>query len=79
MLNLNGETLQKELIQTDDTYRRLFDQHQACERRLSELQDRDAPTQQDELEEKQIKREKLFIKDRMAAVLRDHQESAVTA
>ncbi len=79
MLNSNRDALQDELIRTDDEYRHLFDQHQACERRLSELQHQNAPSQQDELEEKQIKRQKLFIKDRMAAFLRNHKENAVTA
>ncbi len=75
----NRDTLKEELIQTDHEYRHLHDQHQACERRLSELQHQNLPSQQDELEEKQIKRQKLFFKDRMAAHLATHTEAAATA
>lgn len=75
----NRDAAKEELIQTDDEYRRLHQQHQACERRLLELQDQELPSQEDELEEKQIKRQKLFFKDRMAVLLRSQHEAAVTA
>jgi hypothetical protein len=75
----NHDALQAELLSTDDHYRRLFEQHQACERRLEELQNQSLPSQEDELEEKQLKRQKLFFKDQMAAFERSHQEVAVPA
>jgi uncharacterized protein YdcH (DUF465 family) len=36
-------------------------------------------SEEDELEEKQIKRQKLFLKDRMEAILRSYRESSVSA
>ena len=75
----NRDAAKEEMMKTDDEYRRLHQQHQACERRLLELQDQELPSQEDELEEKQIKRQKLFFKDRMAALMRSHQQAGVTA
>jgi uncharacterized protein YdcH (DUF465 family) len=75
----NHDALHAELLNTDDQYRRLFEQHQACERRLEELQNQTLPSQEDELEEKQLKRQKLTFKDQMAAYERNYHEAAVPA
>ena len=73
------DALKEELIATDDVFRRLYQQHQEYERRLSELLQKSLLSQEDEIEEKQIKRYKLLLKDRMAELLRHHEEARVTA
>ena len=72
----NLDALKEELIQTDDEFRRLFQEHQECERRLAELSQLSLLSQQDEMEEKRIKKMKLSLKDRMAERLRQHQDAA---
>ncbi|MDX1502967.1 MAG: YdcH family protein, partial [Thermoanaerobaculia bacterium] len=69
--------LKQELIATDDEFRRLHEEHQALERRLEQLVHADLLSQRDEQEEKQIKLQKLRLKDRMEAILRAHREQQV--
>lgn len=72
------DLLKEELIQTDDEFRRLYEEHQEYERRLQELSHKSMFSQEDEAEEKKIKLHKLVLKDHMAEILRQHRESRVT-
>ncbi len=69
----------QELLETDPEFRRLWEEHRTCERRLAELTQKSLLSQEDELEEKQIKRHKLHLKDRMEVILREHREARATA
>ncbi len=73
------EALKQELIQTDDDFHRLYEEHQEYERRLQELNHKSLFSQDDEAEEKKIKLHKLVLKDKMEEILRQHRESRVTA
>jgi uncharacterized protein len=73
------DLLKEELIQTDDEFRRLYEEHQEYERRLQELNHKSMFSQEDEIEEKKIKLHKLVLKDHMAEILRQHRESRVPA
>jgi hypothetical protein len=57
-------------IDAEAEYSRLYDEHQDCERRLDELQGKSSLSEEDELAAKQIKRHKLFLKDRMEELAR---------
>ena len=72
------DDLKAELIQTDDQFRRLYEEHREYERRLSELTQKTLPSQGDEIEEKKIKLHKLALKDRMEQILRAHSEVRVS-
>jgi uncharacterized protein YdcH (DUF465 family) len=73
------DDLKAELIATDDEFRRLYEEHQASERRLEEIKQKSLLSQEDEAEEKRIKLHKLMLKDRMEGILRAHRESRVSA
>jgi uncharacterized protein len=73
------DDLKAELIVTDDEFRRLYEEHQASERRLQEINQKSLLSQDDEAEEKKIKLHKLALKDRMERILRTHRESRVSA
>jgi uncharacterized protein len=73
------DELKAELIQTDEQFRRLYEEHREYERRLSELNQKSLLSQDDEFEEKKIKLHKLVLKDRMEQILRAHRESRVPA
>lgn len=66
----SAETIQDERVDDGEEYRRLQEQHQECERRLEELSHSSLLSQQDEMEEKRIKKMKLSLKDRMASLKR---------
>lgn len=73
------DTLVRELLDSDDEFRRLQAEHQECETRLEELQHMSLLSQDDEIEEKKLKVHKLALKDRMEQIVRQHEGSAVTA
>ena len=73
------DPLKQELIDSDESFRQLHEEHQRLERRLIELQEKTLLAEEDELEEKQIKRQKLHLKDQMEIILRAHRETHVSA
>lgn len=75
----NRDEIKEELLQTDDEFRRLHEEHQASERRLEQIKQKSLLSQDDEGEEKRIKLHKLVLKDRMEEILRTHRESRVSA
>ncbi|HVR97518.1 MAG TPA: YdcH family protein [Thermoanaerobaculia bacterium] len=74
-----NDPLKDELLQTDDEFRRLYEEHQEYERRLATINQKTLLSQDDEVEEKKIKLHKLALKDRMEQILRVHRETRVTA
>ena len=66
----HDDPLKQELIESDERFRTLFEEHQNFERRLEELQGKSLLSEENEQEEKQIKRQKLLLKDRMESILR---------
>jgi len=74
----NLDAIQEELVHTDEGFRRLYEEHQECERRLAEITQKSLLSQEDEMEEKRLKRQKLSLKDRMAELLRQHREAEVS-
>jgi uncharacterized protein len=73
------DDVREELLQTDEEFRRLYDEHQEYERRLAEINHKSMLSQDDEIEEKRIKLHKLALKDRMESIVRSHRESRVSA
>lgn len=73
------DDLKAELIETDDEFRRLYEEHQEYEKRLQSINQKQLLSQEDEVEEKKIKLHKLVLKDHMEQILRQHRETRVTA
>ena len=73
------DDLKAELINTDEEFRRLYEEHQDYERRLQSLNQKQLLSQDEEVEEKKIKLHKLVLKDHMEQILRQHRETRVTA
>jgi uncharacterized protein YdcH (DUF465 family) len=64
--------LREHLLQTDHEYRDLVTRHQDLDERLHELTTRHFLTEPEQLEEAQIKKQKLRLKDRMEDIVRTH-------
>lgn len=58
------------LRQQDDEYRRLADRHHSYEERLRELRGKLFLTDDEKIEEVNLKKQKLQLKDRMEAIAR---------
>lgn len=61
------------LAQQDPIFRQMLDEHRAHEHRLHELNEKGWLTAEEEQEEKLLKKEKLKLKDKMAARMRERQ------
>lgn len=66
------EKAKEELIETDEEFRRLYEAHQSHERRLVEITENPSPSVDEEFVVKGLKVEKLHLKDRMEAIIREH-------
>jgi uncharacterized protein YdcH (DUF465 family) len=64
--------LRERLLQTDHEYRDLATRHHDLDERLHELSTRHFLTEPEQLEEAQIKKQKLRLKDRMEDIVRYH-------
>ena len=73
------DSLKEELLKTDEEFRRLVNEHQESEARLDRLRQRSMLSPEDEVEEKQLKLHKLYLKDQMEQILRQHRETRVSA
>lgn len=60
----------EELLEEDDEYRALAEQHRALENRLADLLGHAYPSGAEQIEEATLKKRKLHIKDRMEDIVR---------
>jgi uncharacterized protein YdcH (DUF465 family) len=64
--------LKERLLQSDHQYRDLATRHHELDERLHELATRHFLTEPEQLEESQIKKQKLRLKDKMEGIVRNH-------
>ena len=76
---LADRQIRDHLLDQSEEFHSLAAQHSNCEVRLEELSSKQLPTQQERLEQVGIKKRKLWLKDRMAAMIRDFESGYSTA
>ena len=64
------EELKRTLLQTDEEFRQLATQHHDLDERIHNLSSRHYLSEPEQLEEVQLKKRKLHLKDQMEAALR---------
>lgn len=67
------------LLDESDEFRGLATQHAKFETRLEELGGKHLPSEQERIEEIELKKRKLVLKDRMAAMIRDYKNVNLAA
>jgi uncharacterized protein YdcH (DUF465 family) len=65
------------LLQNDDNYRQLAEQHHQLDDRLHELTERHYLSNSEQVEESTLKKRKLALKDRMEEMARHYADSHV--
>jgi uncharacterized protein YdcH (DUF465 family) len=63
------EELRAHLMATNEEFRRLAAQHAEYSKRVDEIKNMHAPSDQDQIEEVRLKKLKLHLKDRMAEMI----------
>jgi hypothetical protein len=66
------------LINHDDNYRDLVNEHRKYEARLSELASLHYPNEEEQLEETILKKKKLLLKDQMQAIASKYKTSVMS-
>ncbi len=72
---MDHDTARHKLLETDKTFRALFEEHRDCELRLQSLLEKTLLSGEEEIAAKQIKVHKLHLKDRMEELIRAHASS----
>lgn len=66
----------KELLARDNgEFRKVLEEHQACERELEELRRTSSLSEEAAVREREIKKRKLVLKDRMYRMMQDYGKS----
>ena len=73
---MSNDPVKKELIATDEGFRRLYEEHREYKKRLASIRRKNELSEDDELEMKRIKLHKLVLKDQMESIARDRQPAA---
>ena len=71
---MDEKVLKELLLRENVDFRRLHKEHQACEKRLGDLQDKGFLTEEERLEERELKKRKLTIKDRMYLMMAEYRK-----
>lgn len=69
------QQLREVLLQNDEEFRHLAEQHNQLDARLNELVGHAYPSHAEELEKATLKKRKLQVKDRMERILRRHRSA----
>jgi uncharacterized protein YdcH (DUF465 family) len=64
-----------ELIKENQTFRELVQQHQNYEERLTELAQLTYPNEEEQLEETNLKKKKLILKDEIYSIMQSHSNT----
>ena len=71
------EELKQELIATNEEFSQLAKEHSEYKRKLEELYNHPHLTDADRVEEINLKKRKLFLKDQMERILQKHRKEMV--
>ncbi len=72
---MDENALKERLLRENQEFRKLFEEHQKHEKKLAEFQGKTHLTDLEWLEEKELKKRKLALKDRMYLMMKDFQKS----
>ena len=72
-MNGQGQDLKELLLQTDEEFHKLAAKHHELDDRLHELSSKHYLSEPEHLEQVNLKKQKLQVKDRMEDILRRHR------
>jgi uncharacterized protein YdcH (DUF465 family) len=75
MPSLSFEETKEVLKQKNEEFARIYDKHRKLDEEVTLLEERRVLTPEEELREKQLKKDKLRLKDQMAEMIKMYQAS----
>jgi hypothetical protein len=73
---VDEKTLKERLLRENEEFRKIHEEHQALERSLEKLKAKGSLNEDDVLKEKELKKRKLALKDRMYGIMSDFAKRA---
>jgi len=71
----NEDEIRDYLLSSDPDFRRMVEEHRSYETQLEELSDRGHVTDQEQLEEVNLKKKKLYLKDQMSRRIQEYRHA----
>ena len=71
---MREEELKKVLLQENQEFKKLYERHQECEKKLKMLQEKLYLNEKEKYEEKILKKEKLALKDKMYHIMSEYKK-----
>ena len=72
---MGEEELKELLIKENDEFKKAYQRHQKCEKDLDRLKKKDFLADQDRLKERELKKKKLALKDKMYVIMAKYRKS----
>ena len=72
---MEEKELKELLIKENKEFRDVYKRHQECDKKLGELKKKDFQTDHDRLKERELKKKKLALKDKMYVIMTKYKKS----
>jgi uncharacterized protein len=72
---MDEKALKELMLKENADFRKLYDDHQACEKRLEGLQRKSFLNEEETLEVRELKKRKLALKDRMYLMMAEFRKA----
>lgn len=67
--------IKERMLRENEEFRRIFEEHRSFDLALEALRRKPAPSEEDLLSEKELKKQKLALKDRMYLMMAEYRRS----
>jgi uncharacterized protein YdcH (DUF465 family) len=71
---MNEQELKDTLARENGEFRKILEEHRSCELELDRIREKTHPTEADDVTEREIKKRKLALKDRMYRIMADFED-----
>ncbi len=72
---MKEKELKELLLKNDEVFRKAHKQHKQLEKKLEKLKQKDFLTEVENMEEKEMKKKKLFLKDKMYYLMTEYRKA----
>jgi uncharacterized protein YdcH (DUF465 family) len=74
-VGMDEKELKELLLKENEDFKKLYQEHQSCDKKLKTFMAKSFLTEEDELEVKELKKRKLALKDRMYLMMAEFRKS----
>ncbi len=72
---MKEKELKELLLKKDELFKKAYKQHEQLEKKIEKLRQKDFLTEEENMEEKELKKKKLFLKDKMYYLMAEYRKA----